>query len=312
MEEICVIDEFQRRGTTFPLNIATPKENTQYFALMDTGAYRSCINYNTFKKLNNAELSDKRTPKVVGADGGDLGAMGMTQLTLLLGDRIVRQEFIVCRQLRRNVILGVDFARKNCAGVSWTIQRTRILSLNGIPAVEVEEDELGMPVTAAYHVKLPPRHNGVFQVNIHGETNGTHVISTNRHLLEKHPNMYQHEIAIISEEQKDAFPIVAITNLDHVKTLHINKGDIVGFAMPERPNVTYVCTTNELNMEEPWNRAPKHWIPKRKQDSYFEDIEHSKQSQRMTVENKAHGKNRKSVDSCTSQIECIKYSIHSQ
>ena len=270
MEEICVIDEFQRRGTTFPLNVATPKENAQYFTLMDTGAYRSCVNYNTFKKLNNTELLDKHTPKVVGADGGDLGAMGTTQLTLLLGDRIVQQEFIVCRQLRRNVILGVDFARKNCMGVSWTTQRTRILSLNGIPAVEVEEDELGMPVTAAYHVKLPPRHNGVFQVNIHGETNGTHVISTNRHLLEKHPNMYQHEIAIVSEEQKDTFPIIAVTNLDHVKTLHINKGEIVGFATPECPDVTYVCTTNELNMEEPWTRTPKHWIPKRKQDSYFE------------------------------------------
>ena len=312
VEEICVIDEFQRRGTTFPLNVATPKENTQYFALMDTGAYRSCLNYNTFKKLNNAELLDKHTPKVVGADGGDLGAMGMTQLTLLLGDRIVRQEFIVCRQLRRNMILGVDFARKNCAGVSWTTQHTRILSLNGIPAVEVEEDELGMPVTAAYHVKLPPRHNGVFQVNIHGKTNGTHVISTNRHLLEKHPNMYQHEIAIISEEQKDAFPIIAITNLDHVKTLHINKGEIVRFATLEHPNVTYVYTTNELNMEEPWTRSPKHWIPKRKQDSYSEDIEHSKQSYGRTVENKMREKSREPHSPCTSQIECIEHSIHSQ
>ena len=252
---------------------------------MDTGAYRSCINYNTFKKLNSAELSGKQTPKVVGADGGDLGAMGTTRLMLLLGDRIVQQEFIVCRQLRRNVILGVDFVRKNCAGVNWTTQRTRILSLNGIPAVEVEEDKLGTPVTAAYHVKLPPRHNGVFQVNVHGKTNGTHVISTNRHLLEKHPNMHQHEIAIISEEENNTFPIIAITNLDHVKTLHINKGDIVGFATLESPEVTYVCTTNELNLEEPWNMSPKHWIPKRKQDMYYEDIEHSKQSQHKNGDN---------------------------
>ena len=79
---------------------------------------------------------------------------------------MVQQEFIVCRQLHRNLILGVDFARKNCVGVSWTPQCTRVLSLNGIPVVEVEEDELGMPVTAVYHVKLPPRHNGVFQVQV--------------------------------------------------------------------------------------------------------------------------------------------------
>ena len=311
-EEVCIIDKFQRKGTTFPLNIVTPKENTQYFALMDTGAYRSCINYNTFKKLNKAELLNKQTLKVVGADSGDLGAMGITQLTLLLGDRVVQQEFIVCRQLRRNVILGVDFARRNCAGVSWTTQRTRILSLNGIPAVEVEEDELGMPVTAAYHVKLPPRHNGVFQVNVHGETNGTHIISTNRHLLEKHPNMYQHEIAIISEKENDTFPIIAITNLDHVKTLHINKGDIVGFATLESPNVMYICTTNELNLEEPWNMSPKHWIPKRKQDTYCEDIERLKQSQYKTLAAKPQRKKLKPNDTHTSQIECTEHSIHSQ
>ena len=165
-EEICVINEFQRKGTTFPINIVTQVNKIQHFALMDTGALRSCINYNTFAKLAKTTLRNKWVPKVVGADGSDLGSMGTVQLTLVLGDRTVQQEFIVCRQLKQNIILGVDFARRNCAGVSWTTQRTRVLSLNGIPAIEVEEDELGTPVTAAYHVKLPPRHNGIFQVQI--------------------------------------------------------------------------------------------------------------------------------------------------
>ena len=52
----------------------------------------------------------------------------------------------------------------------------QVLSLNGIPAIEVEEDELGTPVTAAYHVKLPPRHNGIFQVQTHGNMQGNHII----------------------------------------------------------------------------------------------------------------------------------------
>ena len=123
-EEICVIDEFQRKGTTFPINIVTQVNKVQHFALMDTGALRSCINYNTFAKLAKTTLRSKWVPKVVGADGSDLGSMGTVQLTLVLGDRTVQQEFIVCRQLKRNVILGVDFARRNCAGVNWTTQRT--------------------------------------------------------------------------------------------------------------------------------------------------------------------------------------------
>ena len=140
----------------------------------------------------------------------------------------------------------------------------RMLSLNGIKAVEVEEDELGMPVTASYHVRVPPRHNAVFEVNIHAELQGTQLITGNRHLLEKHPNMYQHEIAIKSERNNETFPLMAITNLDQVKTLHLHKGEVVGFARPESTEVTYIATTDELNIEETIDVIPRNWIPQQK------------------------------------------------
>ena len=227
---------------------------------MDTGAIRSCINYSTFCKLN-VTLSPKQVPKVIGVDGGDLRSMGSVELTLILGVNKVKQEFIVCG---RNIILGVNFAEHNCAGVQSTTNRTRVLSLNGIKAVEVKEDELGIPVTASYHVRVPPRHNAVFEVNIHDEIQGTQVITGNKHLLEKHLNMYQHETFIIIEKDSKAFPLIAVMNLDHVKTLHLAKGEIVGFAKPESPNVTYVTTTNELNIEETVDVIPRNWIPKQK------------------------------------------------
>ena len=106
---------------------------------------------------------------MIGVDGSDLGAMGSVELTLIMGVNKVKQSFIICRELRRNIILGVDFGKQNCAGVQWITNRTRVLSLNRIKAVEVEEDELGIPVTASYHVRVPTRHNAVFEVNIHGE-----------------------------------------------------------------------------------------------------------------------------------------------
>ena len=227
---------------------------------------RSCINYNTFRKLN-VQLTQCEVPKVIGADGGDLGSMGTVQLTLRIGSSKVTQDFIVCRELRRNIILGVDFAKRNCAGIQWTTNRTRVLSLNGIRAVEVEEDELGIPVTTSYHIKIPPRHNAVFEVNIHAETQGMTVIMGNKHLLEKHPNMYQHKIAILAEENSGRFPLLAITNLDYVKTLHLAKGEVVGFARPESSEVTYFVTTNELNIKEVIDVKPRNWIPQPKWSS---------------------------------------------
>ena len=153
------------------------------------------------------------------------------------------------------------------------MNRTRVLSLNGVKAVEVEEDKLGIPVTASYHVRVPPRHNAVFEVNIHAETQGTQVIMGNKHLLEKHPNMYQHKIAILVEENSGSFPLLAITNLDHVKTLHLAKGEVVGFARPESSEVTYIATTNELNIEEAIDVKQRNWISQRKWSSQGQTIQ---------------------------------------
>ena len=230
---------------------------------MDTGASKSCINYNMFTKIRNPKWSAETPPRVLAADGSDLGSMGIIQLNLKFGEKEVTQDFIVCRQLRRDIILGSDFGKQNCAGVEWTTKRTRVLSLNGISVVEVEENELGLPVTASFHVKVPPRHNGVFQVNVHGDTTGTHIITANNQFLEKNPNVYQHEISIVSDDSKQSFPLVAVTNLDFAKTLHIGKGEIIGFARPESEEVVYIATSSELNMEPYQDSSPCNWIPPR-------------------------------------------------
>ena len=168
----------------------------------------------------------------MGADGSDLGAVGTITCKISLGDIEVKQTFIVCRHLRRNVILGTDFAKSNQAGVSWTRHVTRILSIKGLPRLEVEEDELGTPVTTKHHVKIPPRYSTVFEVNLHGSCEGTKIISANRQLMEANPNVFQHEISVKLEGNR-YFPVVAIINLDHAKMLHIAKGEIVGFAHDE-------------------------------------------------------------------------------
>ena len=84
-EEICVVNEFQKRGTTFPIVIDNHKSEEQVFALMDTGAMRSCINYTTFEKLKGVKLTNKEVPRVLAANGSDLGSIGSVELKLILG-----------------------------------------------------------------------------------------------------------------------------------------------------------------------------------------------------------------------------------
>ena len=87
--------------------------------------------------------------------------------------------------------------------------------------------------------------------------------------------MYQHKVAIIAEENSEKFPLMAVTNLDHVKTLHLAKAEVVGFARPESSEVTYITTTNELNIEEAIDVTPRNWIPQQKWSSQSQTLQPS-------------------------------------
>ena len=219
--------------------------------------------------------------QVVGADSSDLGAVGTLECKITIGDIEVEQTFIVCQHLRRNVILGTDFAKENQAGVSWMRQETRILSVKGVARLEVEEDKLGTPVTTKYHLKIPPRYSAVFEVNLHGTCEGTKIFSANRQLMEANPNAFQHEISI-KPDGNSYFPLVAITNLDHAKMLHLAKGEIVGFAHEEEVEMNYIETTNVLEMEGIEERAPRNWIPERRWRTYSNCSEISPQHTEVT------------------------------
>ena len=185
-----MINDIQKRGTTFPVSIQNRQTRIDSNALMDIGATRSCMNYSTAYKLERNNIKQFRTMQVVGADSSDLEAVGTLQCKITIGDIEVEQTFIVCWHLRRNVILGTDFAKENQAVVSWMRQGTRILSVKGVARLEVEEDELGIPVTTKYHVKIPPRYSAVFEVNLHGNCEGTKIISANKQLMEMNPNVF--------------------------------------------------------------------------------------------------------------------------
>ena len=79
--EICVLELGRRMGTTFPVMTDL---NVKINALYDTGAARSCMNYETFFSLG-LDLDDKAVRHVWIASGTDMGAIGfatsVSQLT---------------------------------------------------------------------------------------------------------------------------------------------------------------------------------------------------------------------------------------
>ena len=87
------MDEFQRRGMTFPLNIETRHKNSQFFALMDTGTMCSCINYKAFRKLKNStrvsfeELCEQQH-EAFSKNNKDIGHTQLIEMEIDTGDSL--------------------------------------------------------------------------------------------------------------------------------------------------------------------------------------------------------------------------------
>ena len=96
-EEICYINnDVQKRGTLFPKFFPESKDpETVWDSLIDSGATRSCMSYDTFIKISNGNLRQRGTRMVTAADGGNLGALGITTCKIRLGTETVKQDFIV-------------------------------------------------------------------------------------------------------------------------------------------------------------------------------------------------------------------------
>ena len=89
--------------------------------LIDTGASRSFMREDYFRKLPNAKLMPTlRNVRIRSATGRDVQTLGRTKAQFKLGVTTYSSEFIVCRNLRRPAILGIDFLRKNRLGTTWT------------------------------------------------------------------------------------------------------------------------------------------------------------------------------------------------
>ena len=146
--------EVQPRHQIFANNNLDVKINT----LFNTGAMKSIMSLEMYKKQKLNDLNTSSIPHVVGASGESLGARGRTKCEININGKIFYQTFIVCQHLKRPIILGRDFSIQNCIGISWTKSNTRQLTQNHeVIAVTAEyQTPSRSSVSLKKNIKIPP------------------------------------------------------------------------------------------------------------------------------------------------------------
>ena len=78
---------------------------------------KSVMSLEMYEKLKLNDLDTSSIPHVVGASGESLGTRSRTKCKVNINRKIFYQTFIVCKDLKRPIILGRDFSIQNCIGI---------------------------------------------------------------------------------------------------------------------------------------------------------------------------------------------------
>ena len=158
-------------------------------------------------------------------------------------------------ELKRNLILGVDFAQKNAAGVHWTKHNSFVLTIDGEKVAETNEKHQNASVSLKNRTKLPPRSCAVVDVDINTDSNDKVQIIPDEYCLAKNPNMYMYTLfADLSHRTKHSVTPFVMVNLSADQYLEFPKNHVVAFTQKDK-------TEGEIFEIEQIDTTPRHWVP---------------------------------------------------
>ena len=197
----------------------------------------------------------KTYPTVVGANGTSLGAIGKINCEIEIGEKMFKQTFLVCENLTRSLILGVDFAKQHTAGVRWTKHNSFVLTIDGETVAETKELHNKAAVSLKKRTKLPPRSCAVVDVDINTTSTDKVQLVPDEYCIASNPNMYMYNLyADLSQKSQDSVTPFVIINLSNDQYLEFPENHVVAFA--DKDN-----TEGEVFKIEQVDITPRNWIP---------------------------------------------------
>ena len=262
--DTCTIAVGPATGTVFPIKSLGLKINVLY----DTGATKSCMSLKTFESLK-LRLTKDRCPFVVTVTGTSMEPIGFTECSFDINGHDFTQKFIVCNNQTRPIILGKDFAAKNCIGVVWTKQGSRKMIDDDCKVImEVKEQTTDIPLSLTKSIKIPPHTIAVAVVECATPLNSTMDIRADEGFLRDFPNIHVARSYVNDPQQSLAPNCIpfAFTNLS-MYSQYLGKDKVVGFAQPIAEDVEVHALADHDEIAE-MMRGPRNHIPHKTQAKY--------------------------------------------
>ena len=219
--------------------------------LIDTGATKSCMSENCYREFQKhvelPPLKELLRLNVRAATGDDLRPLGIVTLPFKIGADAYQFDFIVCKHLRRDMILGIDFLRQNRIGTNWSLDGHFILEKSeNILVQSVEAIENGPQIKTCKPVTIPGRSLAVLNMTVDFKDSSDLIydVKVNPLFQDEYPNLITIPTSHRVEEKPQREIPHLIVNLDR-DPVYLNKGTLVGFLEPTGIEVDQVSTEAE-------------------------------------------------------------------
>ena len=201
-------------------------------ALVDTGATRSCINFDVYKQIRKSCTLQPVKVRVRGATGTSLDPIGIVKIPVEIGPKHFEQTFIVCKALQRSMILGLDFLQGYNITIKFTRTGAALLSANNECIMEIEVGQSPLPpVMISGTTEVPSRTLVVLETNVDVHKFGGNMyydVVPHKHWVDTYPNLILLPMSYYTPRSGTQKVPVMLLNLGE-EDEQLNRGDVIAF-----------------------------------------------------------------------------------
>ena len=235
------------RGATVLVQIGKSKCN----ALKDTRASKSVMSEEYFQQLMLPDLRQIYNIDIKSASGSKIKTTGITMFTFSIGKHHYTYDFVVCKNLSRPFILGIDFLIQNIIDTCWTPSgKFGLRNHKTILTESLQTSITGFLVHTRSHIEIPKRHIIVLnaKVNPTKEHLGQmYNIQPNMILQNEHPTLITIPIIHRVETLRPMIVPYVLVNLSNdIKFLP--KGELLGSLESMEDNIQKIITSTSMEI----------------------------------------------------------------
>ena len=237
-------------GATIPVAFG----QTRCHVLIDTGAMKSCMSQTFYQQLMLPTMRNIYTYQVKSATGSNLCPMGITGCEFKIGDRGYKTDFVVCKNLTRPCILGIDFSRKHNIFAGWTAEgKFKLISQQEFLVESLEVLMDGPMIYNKQGITVPGRKLAVIKVSIEMDEamyDQMFEVKPNFLLTDEHPNIViMPMLHQVTGEKQEYIPLTLL-NLAEDEAVYLKKGEILGHLEPCPITIEEIVKEDWSNSEE--------------------------------------------------------------